>query len=254
MQRRTAGPFYKNGVDIYETNTALRVVSTIFLTVFVIGFVVYIGVAINSISFKHTYFDNPGDPGTLTSTRYTYLWFVVMLSVVSMGFLWVALIIMITFRDNYGSHMFWFILYFLLIGLLVFVLLVLVGQFISCNDPTQPNNICNSKLWCCVNYLNPANHCPNIYTGPCPGVTASDLKPKTEFLWIFWIVLITCVLHIVYFIIILTYWFSPGPPAVEEKDEVVEDESQIEYRMPSVQKNTTHSLRERKPVQNKIIF
>lgn len=237
---RTTGPLFKNGVDLYDEDRTMQWTIVIFIFLFVVGFFIYTSVAVNNLSFEHTYFKNPGMPGVLTSTRYSFPWIVVMISIVAMGVLWLFICFMIVFRDNYGCHMLWFFLYFLAMALLIFALVMLSVQYADCN--TQPDNLCNDKRWCCVNFLDPANGCPN--TAPCPGVTASDLVPTTEFLWLYWTLAAVAILHVIFFVVLIVYWFSPPPPARVVEEPVLEDKELVDYKMPEPRAKP-HGLRKR---------
>lgn len=257
---RTTGPFVKNGIDLWEDDKSIQWFTVIMLFLIIVGFFIYVSVAINNFMFKYTYFENPGQPGVLTSARYTFPWIVVMLSVISVGLILLFIFFMIIFRFNYGCHMIWFIMYVLSFALMIFVLVMLGSQYGDCNQPDQPDNICNDKRWCCVYFTNPANMCPNV--GPCPGVTASDLSPSDEFLWLFWTLIAIGALIFIYFIVLIIYWFSPAPARKktdekgkeeefgnneEEDDEFIERRQPIERMAMSTspQRRQTHGLRKR---------
>ena len=239
---RTTGPFVKNGVDMYETDSVMQWTTTIFQLLLWIGFFIYVGVAINNFSFKHTYTENPGVPGVLTSTRYSPRWFLVMLSVLAVGLMIFFISFMVIFRFSYGCHMLWFILYFLAFALLVVVVALLGSDYASCN--TTKDNLCNDKRWCCVYFSDPANQCPN--PTPCVGVTASDLVPSTEFLWMFWTLVAVGALNFFFLLVLIIYWFSPAPRVVEiPKEKEEEDEEAIEHNMESWAEPKVHGLRRR---------
>jgi len=226
---RTTGPFVKNGIDLYEADGSIQGFIVITLFLIVVGFFIYVGVGINNFPFEHTYFKNPGAPGVLTSTRYSARWIILMLSVLAVGLSILFICFMVIFRFNYGCHMVWFIMYSLAFGLIVFVLVTLGTEYVDCNNPTQPTNLCNDKRWCCVNFVNPANQCSNV--GPCPGVTSSDLVPNEEFMWVFWTLVAIGVLHFVFFVVVIIYWFSAVPESITAKHELeLEHELDLDRR------------------------
>lgn len=206
--RRTTGPFFKNGVDLYIYDRGIRWFVNIFLFLLVVGYVIYLGVFINNYPVRHTYFKNPGMPGTLYSERYNFNWFMISFSIIGQGLLFAFVFYMLSFRENYGCHMLWFILYIIIFLVMIFVLIMLSIQYAECNGDDNPTNICNDLQWCCVHNTNPLNECGN---DPCdPPKLESDLRPNAAFLGLYWTNAAVTILHFIFLVVLLVYWFTPA--------------------------------------------
>jgi hypothetical protein len=91
----------------------------------------------------------------------------------------------------------------------VVVIVGLSEPYGICNAPGAINNPCNDPRWCCVQriYEEPTNGCLNNYACT-PPVSASDLRPNTDFLWLFWVnfsLLIVDALIALFFAVVFAY-------------------------------------------------
>ena len=249
-KQRNSGPFIRNGVDLFEKDKGIRWFISIFTFFFVIGIIVYVGVFINNISFLHTYFKNPGMPGVLTSDRYKFNWVITMLTIVVHVVILLSIYCMIIYRHDYGCNILWFGLIILFFGLLLFIIAAYSIQYSNCNHPTDPDNICNDLKWCCVNFNNPANKCPNSI--PCiPPITQSDLTPNLDFLNLFWYNVTIAGLYLLFILIIIFYWFNENPeiPFIDEYETELYEPNVVKANVqPTLIKSSkkNHGLKERK--------
>jgi len=245
MNGRNAGPFFKNGVDLYENDKGIRWFINIFRFLFVVGIFIYISVFIHNLRFKHTYFENPGNPGVLTSDRYSFNWVITMLTVIINVSLITFIFFMVIFRNNFGCGITWFILYILFFALLVFIIIAYGLQYSHCNGPNEVDNMCNDPKWCCVHFTNPLNQCPN--TIPCaPPITQSDLSPNQDFLALFWTLVVLGALYFIFILIILFYWFSDEPVKIVDEQEQEQEQEISSVILPMTSKKKSHGLRKRK--------
>ena len=209
------GPF-KN--KRFETDIRLRWFVIIIWVLMFIGTFIFVGIGVHNYPFKHTYVENPGNPGVLVSDRYTFSWVLVVLMVVAhiLGFFCVSCIVI--FRENYGLSVIWGTIYFFT-SLLLIVSIALMGvQYGDCNSPNSKDNMCNDLQWCCVYGNIPENMCP--ISTPCVGVSEATLAPKESFLWIFWTSVALAFLHLVFILGILSY-MSPTPKDKKRKEETL---------------------------------
>ena len=222
-KKRSVGPFIKNGHDLFVESSGLWWFTTIFLFLIFIGSLVYVALFINSFSFEHTYFKNPGQPGILSSQRYSFLWVITMLTVVAHFALLYVVFLFVRFRANFGCNVVMFILYILIFAFVAYAVAVFGVEYNDCNKPDQRNNMCNAKEWCCINYSNPLNECPN--STPCTdGTTQNTLEPLFEFSGIIWSNVALASLYFIFILVMVIYWFS-SPDAFDD----VEDYEQAYY-------------------------
>ena len=246
-----SGPFYRNGVDTFETDTLLNRMIWLLLIFYTIVVLLYVGVFISNSSREHTYFKYPGaigpGPGTLTSDRYDLYWFAYFFSTIAIIAVPFTILMMIVYRESYGCNVGWTVTLVILMLLQVFTMFVLFGAMVQCNHDGQVGNPCNSKLWCCVPAIVSvlANECPNF--APCPGgpFTRAELGMDSDFLWVFWINLWVLAVNIIYIIMIAWYWTKDTENTVETVE--VED-PQVEVVSSSVggMIKRSHGLKQRK--------
>lgn len=214
---RTFGPFIKNGNDIFESESGLRWFIIVMAVLMSIGVLIFVIFGIQNYPVKHTYVENPGDPGKLESDRYGFNWILLALSVGAQVLALLFLMSMVIWRANYGCNLIWILLYVLMFVLLIVIIALMGAQYGDCNEPNSHDNMCNDLQWCCVHFINPANMCPN--TLPCPGVSQSTLRPNPAFLWVFWTNVAIACLHLVFSVVIVVYWARPAPTSwVQEPD------------------------------------
>ena len=175
----------------------------------------------------------------------------IAISIGGQGLLIALIFFMIIFRENYGCHMIWFILYVVFFLTMIFVLVMLSIPYAECNDPNQPKNICNDLQWCCVYYIDPTNNCGKD-TSCDPPVTSDQLRPKPSFLGLYWTNASLVILHFIFFIVLIVYWFAPGPKVAEpeaEQEQISPEEQQAVMVELTGNKNWSQKrtgLRERK--------
>ncbi|MDB9801210.1 hypothetical protein OAB94_02410 [Flavobacteriaceae bacterium] len=170
------------------------------------------------MAFENTYFKNPGDPGTFSTDRYEFNWILMSISVAILVLIPMAIFFMLIFRQNYGCNVVWFTVYILFFLGLIFIIAAFGIQYSSCNAANSPDNMCNDYRWCCVNYINPLNRCPNVT--PCSGVTEPDLVPNEEFLGVFWTIVSLAFMHLLFLIVLIIYWVSPSEAPQNDDNEV----------------------------------
>ena len=240
-----SNPFYREGEDLYEKDGRIRFFVGLFQLLFVLGAVVYVGVFIHNFPFKHTYTENPGNPGILISDRYTFGWVITMLSAVTYLAMLYLIHMWIITRKHFGWSTLMFVLYLAFFCLLVLILVFFSITYAGCNAADAPQNMCNDYKWCCVHAL---DHCPTYIN--CPGVTESDLVPKREFTTIFWANVAMVGLHAVFLIVVLLYWSSPMRA---EKEPVYEHLAAAPMpKKTQISTNISHGLREDSVRQRKI--
>lgn len=235
-QSVSVGPFIKNNVDLYEKDKTVSGVITLFLILFVIGTVIYVSVFVNSLAIPHTYFKYPGAPGMLYSERYSFEWFVIMISIILHVLVVFVIAMLVKFRYNYGCNMIWFFVYFILFVCMILVIAFLGVEYNECNGADAAGNLCNSYKWCCVHYTNPANGCPNV--SPCAdGTTQSNLSPNFEFMGIMWTNVTLASLHLIFIMFVMFYWVSDG----SSDDDEVEYEEYKSLKKPPIEKKINYT-------------
>lgn len=250
---RSSGPLLKNGVDLFEADPAMWWFVMIMLTLFTLVFFFYIAIFINNIAIPHDYFKNPGMPGTLTSQRYGLNWVWLFLSVIAQGICLLLIFLMVYYRAYYGCHIVTFFLYFGLFVLMLIIMSYWAAQYSSANGDREKTNPFNDPKWCCVHFVDPYNECPN--TIPCnPPVTQDQLHRNADMLWIFWVFVAVVILHFMYFIVMLVYWFSSPPfagprPEMQRREPVDAELRSLVYPPSSSLKTPVYEMKSTSPPQ-----
>lgn len=220
---------------------------------YVAGILLYVGVFVQNNSMTHTWFANPGLPGSeLTSFRGTFTDVAIRLSIIA-HILCVAIIIcMVIYRGNYACSSMWFILYIVTFLMTLIGFGALLASYVHCNGQNEHGNPCNDRKYCCVPeiYANPINRCPN--TLPCdPPVLVEELCPNADFLGLFWVNTLLMLFFQVGFIVMAIMNNRRDGEYEEEEDEVTPDASlpakEEELKMPVLlTSKRIHGLRQRK--------
>lgn len=238
-------PLVQKGKDLYEENTFIYYFLNITLWLYILGFIAYLVLIIN-VQVTYTYNKTPGSPGTLFSLRFdSLLWWGLMLGVARM-FVPFAVMNMILYRRTYGCSVFWIIFLSVIVLLDIFSFVVLAAQYGSCNHDNQPNNLCNSLLYCCVPqiFMNSNNMCPNA--APCPATvdlpnppsTLADLSPNSDFLWLFWTQFIFILFDLVWIMLIVGLWVARTDSWSKQMREMVFRKRTLDQEgSPSLEKN-----------------
>lgn len=190
------GPFYfkspNSDKDLYESDSLLSWVLWVLVIFYALITIFYIGVLVNSTTFRHTYIDpSLPTPGTLISDRYDVYWVSYLLSVIVTVVFPGAVLMMVLFRDVYSSNIIWLLGILILMVFHVFALFILTIAYIDCD-------------------------------GPCA------TEPGT-FTWVYWLNVLFLVLHVLYLVIVGIYWSSDVP--IESSIAEVEVEEDVEARV-----------------------
>jgi len=180
----------------------------------------YIGYAVNTISYGHTYLRS-SPPGTLYSQRGdVYHWFGGLSLLAFLIPLTAALMVAappftedITgklYRAGTKRRVFHMMVVVLLFLFFMTVMGVKANDYSKANLATAGNarNRANDDRWCCVHYALAPGDCPN--TIACtPGVGGADLVVNPLFLYDFWMLVVLIILIILAFICVM-WVFQPA--------------------------------------------
>jgi len=208
MRAPKSSPFIsRDGTDLYESSNALYYFLQIVLWLYALGYVANLVLVMNT-SVTHTYFKTlPG--GALFTERYvTARWIFLMLALLRI-LVPICVLSMVLYRRSLGCLIGWLVVLVLLVIVDVLVLIALGTDYGGCNGQNEFGNLCNAPLWCCVPeiYGNPANMCLNS-VGCTPAVALEDLRPNTDFLWLFWVTFVFVVFDVVLLMVPVIIWLG----------------------------------------------
>ncbi len=200
------GPFVRNGIDMYTRSSALYWFIWVWVTLYALLLVVvYFGVFINNASPLHTYTGIPGDPGTLTSQRYTPPYNLLRVTVFSNLFFVFCMIGLVMARAMRGASIALVVVMGIALILQVIAVAGLGAEYSTCNQNDQLGNICNDARYCCA-YPAIAYCAAQICTTP---LLPSQLVPDGDFLGLFWMNFVFLLaFQVVFMLLVIIYWFS----------------------------------------------
>ena len=201
------------GNDYYERSPCIRYTLIVWIAIWVCAFLAS-GVLITNAQFRVEICEPQGGPctGTIRSDLFTSAaWIATSLFALNAFFI-MAYFMIIAFGRNKVCAAIWMIVALLCwMGNMVSWVLLL-GQYVNCNKPGHPGNICTSLEACLVPefFNNALTRCPNSplasreYT-----LQLNQLAPRADFLWLFGTVsAFTFVLNLAIVLVILVLWFG----------------------------------------------
>lgn len=201
------------GNDYYERSPCLRYTLVVWIAIWVCVFLAS-GVLITNAQFRVEICEPQGGPctGTIDSDLFTSVAWVATSLFALNGFFIMAYFMILAFGRNRICAAIWMIVLLLCwMGNMVSWVLLL-GQYVNCNQPGNPSNICTSLEACLVPefFLSSASRCPNSPLGTrAYTLQLNQLAPRTDFLWMFGTVsAFTFILNLAVVIIILILWFG----------------------------------------------
>lgn len=178
------------GNAIYDQNPCIR---NTFVAVWAIWVLVFLasGVLFVNASFNVSICDPAG--GTCTGAVYSDLWVstgwiaTCMFGAGSVFFI-MAYQMLLAFGRNRICMGLWIAIMVCCWLIVMVAWVLLLSQWVNCNRPGDPSNICSSLERCLVPdfFQDLANRCPNSPFGTRAYTLAlSDLQPKQDFKWLF---------------------------------------------------------------------
>jgi hypothetical protein len=170
--------------DYYHTSSPWYYVLQISVLVYAAGLVANLVLVMNTSVIDTIFRTLPG--GTPYSLKWhTFQWFIFMIANMKY-FMPILMNQMILYRKSRGCSILWFVFLFIIVMFDLFVVLGLLRFYSACNGQGQPDNPCNSLIYCCAQdiYTISTNACPN--SSPCPdypGLTRDQLGANVDFKW-----------------------------------------------------------------------
>lgn len=233
----------------------------IFISIYLIGVLIYIGAFIQNLSVTHTYFSSLGSPGDeLVSYRGTFVDVSIRLTVLAHIFNVAFILMMIAYKEKNTCYIVWFSLYVVAFIMIFMGFSAMTNEYWYCNGQNQQGNICNSLVWCGPVEIqsNLANGCPNPLPYSDPIILLGELRPREDFVGLYWLNFILFIMSLGFIIAMIVFWKrrEEEEEEVEEKEEEKEEERNIlppkkEFEIPTapdpiIIAKKSHGLRQRK--------
>lgn len=227
----------KTSLGIYEYGTPWYYALNVIIILYGLGYIASL-VLLQNAYVPHTF--TPGTTyGTLHTGRFTSGYWLALLFCGMRVFIPLVVCNMLLYRDTRcgrspgsGCIVFWLVCLVLLILFDLMGFTLLAGYYNKCNGIGSVDNPCNDKRWCCVPdvFMDPGNLCHN--TVSCtPLVFLPDLRPDTDFLWLFWTSFVFILADVFFLVVPISLWFQTwtqlGKAAVHE-DFVLNDYDEAE--------------------------
>lgn len=213
--------------DLYARSGCLRYTLTVIVAVWILCFLAACVLMVNA-KFHVSICEPGGGPctGNIYTDQWTSMgWIATTMFGCSCTFFIMSYQMIAAFRQNRVCLFLWIVVMFLAwaVGMVSWVLLW--GEFMDCNKPNHPENICTSLEACLVpEFFNDpvANGCPNSPFGVRTyTLSLSSIYPRADFIWLFSVVsFFNFVLNLTIIILVMILWFgfSEGGGAGKRKN------------------------------------
>lgn len=189
-----------------------KIVLIVLCGAMIFGFLAYLIQPLN-LNITHTVMIPAGAPGTLTSERYTFRYWLIFLFATQGLLIFTALAASMFSGKNKCLSGFWFVFFVITLTLYVIYFVVLSRDAANCNGSDEANNICNHPLRCCDPAFNGnlvsgcygSTTCLDVvpmFPDIVPPITIDKLGWSSDFVWLFWTTFVFVILDIALFIVL----------------------------------------------------